>query len=167
MDAGTRDRLVKLIDELANAVDCVRNPNPGKVTMRRLNRQEYRNTVRDLTGVDYEPAKGFPGDDVGYGFDNIGDVLSLPPLLMEKYLDAAEVISARPSTRRRLPSCSRSANHPRTSLASTRSRCEMAVPCSRPMARSRSCPSCHLPAISRSLSPLQRLKQAMNQRRCR
>ena len=95
MDAVTRERLAKLIDELANAVDCVRNPNPGKVTLRRLNRDEYRNTVRDLTGIDYVPAKGFPGDDVGYGFDNIGDVLSLPPLLMEKYLDAAEWISGK------------------------------------------------------------------------
>jgi len=95
MDNETRTRMVKLIDELANAVDCVRNPNPGKVTLRRLNREEYRNTVRDLTGVDYAVAKGFPGDDVGYGFDNIGDVLSLPPLLMEKYLDAAEWISGK------------------------------------------------------------------------
>ncbi|MEP3930155.1 DUF1592 domain-containing protein, partial [Rhodopirellula bahusiensis] len=51
-----------------------------------------RNTIRDLVGVDYSPADDFPGDDVGYGFDNIGDVLSLPPLLMEKYLDAAESI---------------------------------------------------------------------------
>ncbi len=58
MDSGTRARMVKLIDELANAVDCVRNPNPGKVVMRRLNRQEYRNTVRDLTGVDYQPPLG-------------------------------------------------------------------------------------------------------------
>lgn len=95
MDSTTRNRMVSLIDELANAVDCVRNPNPGKVTMRRLNREEYRNTIRDLTGVDYLPAKGFPGDDVGYGFDNIGDVLSLSPLLMEKYLDAAEWISGK------------------------------------------------------------------------
>ncbi len=93
MDNDSRARLAKLIDELTNAVDCVRNPNPGKVTLRRLNRDEYRNTIRDLTGVDYAPSKGFPGDDVGYGFDNIGDVLSLPPLLMEKYLDAAEAIS--------------------------------------------------------------------------
>ncbi len=92
LDPQTRTRMVKLIDDLANAVDCVRNPNPGKVTLRRLTRNEYRNTVRDLVGVDYEPAAGFPGDDVGYGFDNIGDVLSLPPLLMEKYLDAAEQI---------------------------------------------------------------------------
>jgi hypothetical protein len=95
LDSDTRARMVKLIDELANAVDCVRNPNPGKVTLRRLNREEYRNTVRDLTGVEYTPARGFPGDDVGYGFDNIGDVLSLPPLLMEKYLDAAEAISGK------------------------------------------------------------------------
>lgn len=95
MDSATRARMVKLIDELANSVDCVRNPNPGKVTLRRLNREEYRNTIRDLTGVDYTPARGFPGDDVGYGFDNIGDVLSLPPLLMEKYLDAAEAISGK------------------------------------------------------------------------
>lgn len=93
MDAATRSRMVELLDELANAVDCVRNPNAGKVALRRLNRAEYRNTIRDLTDVDYATAEGFPGDDVGYGFDNIGDVLSLPPLLIEKYLDAAEAIS--------------------------------------------------------------------------
>lgn len=92
IDAASRRRLEELIDELANAVDCVNNPNAGRVALRRLNRSEYRNTIRDLTGVDYQPAQGFPGDDVGYGFDNIGDVLSLPPLLMEKYLDAAEHI---------------------------------------------------------------------------
>ncbi|WP_315851405.1 DUF1592 domain-containing protein [Rhodopirellula sp. MGV] len=89
MDADTRTRMVSTIDELANAVNCVRNPNAGRVALRRLNRTEYRNTIRDLTGVDYKPADDFPGDDVGYGFDNIGDVLSLPPLLMEKYVDAA------------------------------------------------------------------------------
>ena len=93
MDGATRLRMAALMDEMANAVDCVRNPNAGKVALRRLNRNEYRNTIRDLTGVDYEPAKDFPGDDVGYGFDNIGDVLSLPPILMEKYLRAAEEIT--------------------------------------------------------------------------
>lgn len=93
MDDATRQQMVDLLDELANAVDCVRNPNAGKVALRRLNRAEYRNTIRDLTGVDYQPAENFPGDDVGYGFDNIGDVLSLPPLLLERYLDAAEYIS--------------------------------------------------------------------------
>jgi hypothetical protein len=93
MDASTRKRMGRLIDGLANAVNCVQNPNAGKVALRRLNRHEYRNTIRDLTGVDYEPAIGFPGDDVGYGFDNIGDVMSLPPILFEKYLDAAEYIT--------------------------------------------------------------------------
>ena len=47
----------------------------------------------DLIGVDFRPAKDFPSDDVGYGFDNIGDVLSVPPLLIEKYLSAAEQIT--------------------------------------------------------------------------
>ncbi len=64
--------------------------DPGHVTMRRLNRAEYNNTLRDLLGIDFHPADDFPADDVGYGFDNNGDVLSLPPLLMEKYLAAAE-----------------------------------------------------------------------------
>ena len=68
------------------------HPDPGRVTLRRLNRVEYNNTVRDLVGVDFQPAADFPQDDVGYGFDNIGDVLSLPPVLLEKYLQAAETI---------------------------------------------------------------------------
>ena len=74
-------------------VDCEIVHDPGRVTIRRLNRAEYNNTIRDLVGVDFEPAKDFPSDDVGYGFDSIGDVLSLPPLLMEKYLSAAERIT--------------------------------------------------------------------------
>ena len=65
----------------------------GGVTARRLNRIEYDNTVRDLLGVDLHAADDFPQDDSGYGFDNIGDVLSLSPVLMEKYLAAAEKIS--------------------------------------------------------------------------
>jgi len=73
------------------AVDC-EHPDPGRVTIRRLNRTEYNNTIRDLVGVDFHPADDFPADDVGYGFDNIGDVLSLPPLLLEKYLAAATKI---------------------------------------------------------------------------
>ena len=61
-------------------------PNPGRVTARRLNRSEYNNTIRDLLGVDLQPAEDFPQDDSGYGFDTIGDVLSLPPVLMEDRL---------------------------------------------------------------------------------
>ena len=70
-------------------------PNPGRVTIRRLNRAEYTNTIRDLLGVEFNASADFPADDVGYGFDNIGDVLTLPPLLMEKYLSAAEQIAAK------------------------------------------------------------------------
>ena len=62
----------------------------GRVTARRLNRVEYNNTVQDLLHVDLSPADSFPVDDSGYGFDNIGDVLSVSPLLMEKYVEAAE-----------------------------------------------------------------------------
>src|SRR5262249_35818234 len=52
-------------------------------------------TIRDLVGVDFNPAEDFPADDVGHGFDNIGDVLSLSPVLMERYLAAAESITQR------------------------------------------------------------------------
>jgi hypothetical protein len=86
--------------------DCTGSKDPGRVTIRRLNRAEYNNTIRDLVGVKFQPAKDFPADDVGYGFDNIGDVLSLPPLLMENYLAAAETIVEEayksPELRRRL-----------------------------------------------------------------
>jgi hypothetical protein len=71
------------------------NPDPGRVTLRRLNRVEYRNTIRDLTGVDYDTNAEFPPDDTGHGFDNIGDVLTLPPMLLEKYLEAARTIVGR------------------------------------------------------------------------
>lgn len=73
--------------------DRLAKPDPGRVTARRLNRAEYNNTVRDLLGVNFRPADDFPQDDSGYGFDNIGDVLSLSPVLMEKYLAAAEKIA--------------------------------------------------------------------------
>jgi mono/diheme cytochrome c family protein len=73
--------------------DASARPAPGRVTARRLNRSEYNNTVRDLLGVDFHPADDFPQDDSGYGFDNIGDALSLSPVLMEKYLAAAEKVA--------------------------------------------------------------------------
>jgi hypothetical protein len=70
-------------------------PDPGRVTARRLNRTEYRNTIRDLLGVDFQAEKNFPTDDSGEGFDNIADILSISPVLMEKYIEAAERIAAR------------------------------------------------------------------------
>jgi hypothetical protein len=68
------------------------NPDPGRVTIRRLNREEYRNTILDLFGVEFDTTEAFPADDTGYGFDTIGDVLTISPMLMEKYIDAAHEI---------------------------------------------------------------------------
>ncbi|WP_253155808.1 DUF1592 domain-containing protein [Stieleria tagensis] len=75
--------------------DCSAEKHPGRLTIQRLNKAEYNNTIRDLVGLDLHLADDFPSDDVGNGFDNIGDVLSIPPILMEKYLDAAMVIAQR------------------------------------------------------------------------
>ncbi|WP_406701000.1 DUF1592 domain-containing protein [Singulisphaera sp. Ch08] len=80
------------VDARLEKLDCGKESDPGRVTLRRLNRSEYNNTIRDLFGIDFRPAEDFPSDDVGYGFDNIGDVLTLPPILMEQYLAAAESI---------------------------------------------------------------------------
>lgn len=93
-DAARRG-MVQWIDAELEKVDATTPPNPGRVTARRLNRNEYRNTVKDLLGVDYDAHAAFPNDESGYGFDNIGDVLSLPPMLLEKYLAAAEEIAQR------------------------------------------------------------------------
>ena len=76
---------------------------PGRVTSRRLNRAEYNQTVRDLLGVSLRPADEFPLDDAGYGFDNIGDVLSVSSLLMEKYMAAAKQQPAWPGCRAPAP----------------------------------------------------------------
>lgn len=84
-------RLAEWIKRDAFGVDP-KYPDPGRVTLRRLNRNEYRNTIRDLMGYDFKALEEFPPDDTGYGFDNIGDVLSVSPLLLEKYMHAAESI---------------------------------------------------------------------------
>ena len=73
--------------------DCSHGERPGRVTLRRLNRSEYDNAIRDLFGVDVKAAADFPTDDIGYGFDNIGDVLSMPPVLFERALEAAEKVT--------------------------------------------------------------------------
>ncbi len=83
------------VESATARVVAASKPDPGRVTLRRLNRTEYNNTVRDLLLVDFEPAADFPADDIGHGFDNISDVLTLSPLLLERYLDAAESIGKR------------------------------------------------------------------------
>ena len=92
-EANRKEVAAIFYDELYN-FDCTQIHHAGRATLHRLNRAEYNNTIHDLFGINLTPADDFPQDDVGEGFDNIGDVLSIPPLLMEKYLNAAETIAA-------------------------------------------------------------------------
>ena len=83
-----RRALISWIDDRIFWVDPA-NPDPGVVTMRRLNRAEYQNTIRDLLGVEIDVSMLLPPDDSGYGFDNIGDVLTISAAHVERYHTAA------------------------------------------------------------------------------
>ncbi len=72
---------------------AAKNPNPGRPAIHRLNRVEYSNAIRDLLAIDINPGFSLPPDDSGYGFDNIGDVLSVSPILLERYISLARKIS--------------------------------------------------------------------------
>lgn len=93
LEIEDRKKLVQALEATLYSASCDLTPKAGKVTVRRLNRSEYNNTVRDLFGLDLRPADAFPSDEVGAGFDNNGDVLSLSPMLVEKYMTAAEEVS--------------------------------------------------------------------------
>jgi cytochrome c551/c552 len=69
------------------------HPNPGHPTIHRLNRAEYSNAIRDLLALDIKPGSKLPADDTGYGFDNIGDVLSLSPVLVDRYMSVGRMVS--------------------------------------------------------------------------
>ena len=90
-------------DEALRNIDWSKVRNPGHAVIPRLNRTEYDNTIRDLTGLDLRPARHFPADGAGNsGFDNDRAGLFVSPLLMEKYLEAAhEVVDALIAARRR------------------------------------------------------------------
>jgi hypothetical protein len=89
------DALVKYVQGEFDKADRNVKPDPGRVTAHRLNRNEYANTIRDLLDVEFRAQKDFPTDDSGEGFDNIGDILTISPVLMEKYMAAAERIASR------------------------------------------------------------------------
>ena len=72
---------------------ALEHPNPGRPTLHRLNRVEYRNAIRDLLALEIDPASLLPADNAAYGFDNNADALSLSPALTERYLGAAAKIS--------------------------------------------------------------------------
>src|SRR5207244_8428497 len=93
--APQTEALIKFVEGEFEKADRNVKPDPGRVTARRLNRNEYSNTIRDLLGVEFHAERDFPTDDSGYGFDNIGTVLTISPVLMEKYVNAAEAIAAR------------------------------------------------------------------------
>jgi hypothetical protein len=84
-----------LIDYLTSELDrsSELNPDPGRPALHRLNRAEYANVIRDLLALEIDSTALLPADDIGYGFDNIGDVLTMSPFLMERYLGAAAKIS--------------------------------------------------------------------------
>jgi cytochrome c551/c552 len=83
------------IQSLEGALDAesAAHPNPGRPAIHRLNRAEYSNAVRDVFDLDINAAALLPGDDSGYGFDNIGDVLSVSSTLLDRYLSVARKIS--------------------------------------------------------------------------
>ena len=91
-DSETYAELVKYVEDGREHI-AETHPNPGRITLHRLNRVEYANAIRDLLAIDIDSAEMLPADDIGYGFDNIGDVLNLSPVLLDRYLVAAGRIS--------------------------------------------------------------------------
>jgi hypothetical protein len=92
----SQDEYEFLIDHLESGLDQIAatNPNPGRPVPHRLNRAEYSNAVRDILGVDFYVEQLLPTDPASrHGFDNIGDVLTLSPVMMETYISAAKTIS--------------------------------------------------------------------------
>lgn len=89
------DALTEFVRDEFEKADLQVKPDPGRVTARRLNRSEYSNTIRDLLSVEFRADDHFPTDDSGHGFDNMADVLTVSPVLIEQYIVAAEGIAAR------------------------------------------------------------------------
>jgi len=95
MPRPSEDTYKTLVSSIVNERDRLAEvrPNPGRPTLHRLNRTEYANTIRDLLGLEIDVSELLPADDIGYGFDNIGDVLQVSPTLLERYLSTARKIS--------------------------------------------------------------------------
>ncbi|HEX5047152.1 MAG TPA: DUF1592 domain-containing protein [Gammaproteobacteria bacterium] len=90
-DAATYERLTA---HLERALDAKAETNPGRPALRRLNRAEYANAIRDLLDLHVDVTSLLPADDSAFGFDNIGDLLVVSPALLERYLSAADRVSA-------------------------------------------------------------------------
>jgi mono/diheme cytochrome c family protein len=92
-DEAQLSAMVGHIERAFERTDAATPPDPGRMTAHRLNRNEYTNTIRDLLGVRFRAERYFPADDSGDGFDNMGELLTVSPLLMERYVAAAEQIA--------------------------------------------------------------------------
>ena len=92
-DEKTYDGLVAYLETSLDAA-AKRHPNPGHASIRRLNRTEYGNAVRELLALDVDASELLPADDEGYGFDNIADILRVSPSLLEQYLAASAKVAA-------------------------------------------------------------------------
>ena len=91
-DKGTNDAFVAWLETGLDRAAAAA-PNPGRLVPHRLNRVEYTNAIRDLLHLEIDGTSLLPADDAGFGFDNIGDVLTITPALLERYLIAAQRIS--------------------------------------------------------------------------
>jgi hypothetical protein len=110
-DVATYEKLVATIEaERDRLVDV--KPNPGRPTLHRLNRTEYANAIRDLLALEIDVSELLPADDIGYGFDNIGDVLQVSPVLLERYLSVARKISRQAVGDMNLPAAYQTYNIP-------------------------------------------------------
>lgn len=87
--ADERKLIADFIDRTLNTIDCAQVKDPGRPAARRLNRIEYDNTIRALFGIDLTPGQQFSPDGSSYGFDNIADALTVAPVQVEQYYDAA------------------------------------------------------------------------------
>jgi Protein of unknown function (DUF1592)/Protein of unknown function (DUF1588)/Protein of unknown function (DUF1585)/Protein of unknown function (DUF1587)/Protein of unknown function (DUF1595) len=87
-DAATMDHFASWLETSIDKASAA-HPNPGRATLHRLNRTEYANAIRDLLGLEVDPAPLLPADDESYGFDDIADVLRTSPSLLERYMSAS------------------------------------------------------------------------------
>ncbi len=88
-----RLKVAQWVDTQLRQTACTAGDYAGAGTLRRLNRREYRNTIRDMLGVDFDVTALFPADGTGgAGFDTNGDTLYIQPMMMERYLQAAQQI---------------------------------------------------------------------------
>src|SRR5580704_2706278 len=94
MPRPDRTALAGLASYLETSIDGAARPTPGRTVLHRLNRAEYGNAIRDLLALDVDVQSLLPPDDSAYGFDNIADALGVSPVLMERYLTAADKITS-------------------------------------------------------------------------